>query len=655
MKKRLFFLVFLLALPIVFSQDWVFDSEYLDIDLNISGKIELVPTKSSYDIDYIIANLSFFPKDGFQEEVLSIETEPVADIKDGVGIFKWENAKKMELEFSVKSDIRSFNKILKVKDKIKFPLSNLPKEVIGYTEPSETIDSDNEDIVKLASEIVSGEDDLYVAVFKLGEWTKSNIEYDLSTLTEGVSQKASWVLRNREGVCDELTNLFIAMCRSLGIPAKFISGVAYTNAEQFGEGFGAHGWSEVYFPGYGWIPFDVTYGEFGFVDAGHIKLKESLDANDASTKFQWLGRNINVKTSPLDVNAEVKEEKGRISEVVSIDARSIRDNIGFGSYNLIEATVKNLKDYYVASELVLSKSREIEVVGEEKKSLLLKPEEEKKVSWIIRVSDNLETGYVYTFPLVVGSLRNISQDLRFDVIENGKRFSLEGMENLAKEYEEEKSYSGNVELICKADNADIYEHEKTIVNCDIRNIGNVYLEELKVCLEEECNKVDLGITQEDSVSFDFEPKLVGAQEMVVKAFNDDVSKSAFFDITVYDEPSIEIGDLEYPSQVRYKELYEISFVLNKRSKFPPNNVRILVEPVDKEWEINQLNENRRFILNMYGSELRAGENNFRIFIRYEDRDDEGYETNDEFVIELVDVNIFQRIAIFFKHMLDFLK
>ena len=60
-------------------------------------------------------------------------------------------------------------------------------------------------------------DDLFIVVYKLAEWVKTNVNYDLSTLTASVSQKASWVLDNKEGVCDEITNLFIALSRALGI------------------------------------------------------------------------------------------------------------------------------------------------------------------------------------------------------------------------------------------------------------------------------------------------------------------------------------------------------------------------------------------------------------------------------------------------------
>ena len=128
-----------------------------------------------------------------------------------------------------------------------------------------------------------------VIVFKIGEWTKKNIKYDLSTLTESVSQKASWVLKNKEGVCDELTNLFISMLRSVGIPARFVTGMVYTNME---SSWGNHGWAEVYFPGKGRVPWDVTFGQFGWVDPSHVKLDDDVDSGESSVNYKWRSRNI---------------------------------------------------------------------------------------------------------------------------------------------------------------------------------------------------------------------------------------------------------------------------------------------------------------------------------------------------------------------------
>ena len=64
------------------------------------------------------------------------------------------------------------------------------------------------------------------------------------------------------------------MLRAVGVPAKFVSGVAYTDSPLFTERWGGHGWAEVYFPEIGWVAFDPTFGEFGWIDVGHIKNEE---------------------------------------------------------------------------------------------------------------------------------------------------------------------------------------------------------------------------------------------------------------------------------------------------------------------------------------------------------------------------------------------
>jgi transglutaminase-like putative cysteine protease len=70
----------------------------------------------------------------------------------------------------------------------------------------------------------------------------------------------------REGYCDYYASAMVVMLRSLGIPARTVSGYA---EGRYDEETGlyyiterdAHTWVEVYFPGYGWIEFEPTAGE----------------------------------------------------------------------------------------------------------------------------------------------------------------------------------------------------------------------------------------------------------------------------------------------------------------------------------------------------------------------------------------------------------
>ncbi len=63
---------------------------------------------------------------------------------------------------------------------------------------------------------------------------------------------AVWALRKRKGDCTEFADLFIALCRANGLPARYCEGYVLTN--NFDTP--AHDWAEVYSEKYGWIPFD---------------------------------------------------------------------------------------------------------------------------------------------------------------------------------------------------------------------------------------------------------------------------------------------------------------------------------------------------------------------------------------------------------------
>ncbi len=650
MLLSLLLLLITLLIPIATAEDYS-NVKNLLVKTTISSEATIKPTKDNYNIKHLIVNLSFFPQDSFNQDVSRLSTVPPSTIEDTI-LFKWESPSEEKLKFTVNAEVRTNNDHIKVNDKVRFPIKELPDELRIYTRPSATVDSDNKEIIRLASILAEGEDDLYVVVFKLAEWTKNNVKYDLSTLTESVSQKASWVLRNREGVCDELTNLFIAMARSLGIPAKFVSGIAYTNSPLFKDEWGPHGWAEVYFPGYGWIPFDVTYGEFGFIDPGHIKSKEALDADEPSTKYQWLGSNVGVETEKLDIKTEVQEATGAMAPLVSLDAGVAKDIAGFGSYNLVEAGVENLKNFYVSTELYLSKPNEVEIIGSDKKQVLLKPLEKKSIYWTIRLIEGLNRNYIYTLPIGVSTLRGITSNSSFKSTADSQIFSLEQVNDILEQKKEEgiKAYSKNINISCDISKKEFYQYEDAYITCILKNTGNVFLERLNTCLEE-CEEFDLGIAQEKTINFSVNKSIVGNKEEIIKAFNEQVSKVSYVGFILLDAPEIEIADLEYPEYVSFDDDYSISFVMDKKSWSVPKDIVIDLKQngFSRKWEIDKLARNEKFTVSLEGNELDM-ENKFEILIGYRGNDGKEYNVEKEFFIRLNDASFPQRIQIFLKRI-----
>ena len=70
------------------------------------------------------------------------------------------------------------------------------------------------------------------------------------------------VLRLRKGVCQDFAHLAIACVRSMGLPARYMSGYIETTTEPGKEKLigadASHAWFSVFIPGIGWVGFDPT-------------------------------------------------------------------------------------------------------------------------------------------------------------------------------------------------------------------------------------------------------------------------------------------------------------------------------------------------------------------------------------------------------------
>jgi transglutaminase-like putative cysteine protease len=67
-------------------------------------------------------------------------------------------------------------------------------------------------------------------------------------------------LEKKCGSCRDISVLFMACARYVGLAARFVSGYIYdANRAENSE---LHAWVEVYLPGSGWVGYDPTYGLF---------------------------------------------------------------------------------------------------------------------------------------------------------------------------------------------------------------------------------------------------------------------------------------------------------------------------------------------------------------------------------------------------------
>ncbi len=85
----------------------------------------------------------------------------------------------------------------------------------------------------------------------------------------GGARSPAETLAVARGACRDVTVLFMASCRALGIPARFVSGYQAEADTPDGRRH-LHAWPEAFLPGSGWRGFDPTHGLA--VTDGHVAL-----------------------------------------------------------------------------------------------------------------------------------------------------------------------------------------------------------------------------------------------------------------------------------------------------------------------------------------------------------------------------------------------
>jgi transglutaminase-like putative cysteine protease len=109
-----------------------------------------------------------------------------------------------------------------------------------------------------------------------------DFEFDPEATT--VSTPLETLLREKRGVCQDFAHLMIGSLRSLGLPARYVSGYLLTNppsgqARLIGAD-ASHAWIAVYCPVLGWVDFDPTNNVIPSTE--HITLAWGRDFSDVS-------------------------------------------------------------------------------------------------------------------------------------------------------------------------------------------------------------------------------------------------------------------------------------------------------------------------------------------------------------------------------------
>ena len=118
-----------------------------------------------------------------------------------------------------------------------------------------------------------------------------------------VSTTASEAFEAGHGVCQDYVHIFCAAARSLGIPARYVSGHLYrrdgANVQPT-----THAWAEAWDPELGWIAFDPTNGICA--DDAYVRIACGLDYRDAAP---FSGTVAGGGDQEMKVKVEVREAR----------------------------------------------------------------------------------------------------------------------------------------------------------------------------------------------------------------------------------------------------------------------------------------------------------------------------------------------------------
>ena len=263
----------------------------------------------SFGLDYFLQNnnvtsqiqeITLPPDNNYQKIILeSLDPAPLDVIVDADGNFiaQYKLPPKKKLDISAKGYVEVFHK----------PFRNVytlltAQEKNLYTQPQRYWETDTGFIKDKANELKTPE--------KIYQFVTSFLSYSEDRLNQPKIERkgaAAAASSPKESVCMEFTDLFIAIARAAGIPAREVTGYAYTQNTRLrclslalNEGDILHAWPEYWDDKLGWVQIDPTWGS----TSGGLDYFNKLDFNHITLSQRGLS-----STSPQSAGAFKREDQ----------------------------------------------------------------------------------------------------------------------------------------------------------------------------------------------------------------------------------------------------------------------------------------------------------------------------------------------------------
>ncbi len=169
-------------------------------------------------------------------------------------------------------------------------------ETVEYLQPSPLVNRSQE-LDEFLYGLTRPAGRLIDVVNQLNEAIRCSLSYEKKVTT--ARTPVDEALRLGRGVCQDFAHLFIAACRGLGLPARYVSGYIHETGE-----VATHAWCQVWTGRFGWVDVDPTRGTP--VGDDYVKIGIGRDYSDIPpNRGVWKGRAdetiaVSVKVEPIE-------------------------------------------------------------------------------------------------------------------------------------------------------------------------------------------------------------------------------------------------------------------------------------------------------------------------------------------------------------------
>jgi hypothetical protein len=437
------------------------------------------------------------------------------------------------------------------------------------------------------------------------------------------------------------------MLRSVGIPARYVSGYAYTNKGNDGcSNFEPHSWIEAYIPSHGWVSIDPTYKEFFWINSAHVPLYKNYDMLNISSLSLHTYNPDFLNSSPHTFEIELISYE-KTQSILDINA-SADDEIAEDSYLMINVSISNPSNFWVPETLTLPVYKTINLINSNPSIPIVIPPMQTVTKYFIFKIPSLECGTLCysdaSFNFSLGGGEYSSKTVRINPnIESTN--TLEELTAIAKE--DERIISPELLVFGIMLNKDKFLEQNPILSFSIKNIGNSMTD---INLSIRYGDILLNETIRNLLineQRDYEKELTLPSQ---KGLIDVILRFDFLNNSLYHNSSfIALKEPEYNISINALDNFNYSIILNSQD----SSLSGLIKTYVNNEEIKSQNIQKNNIVSLSKNDFRIGANTIQFVLDYSQGKNYYFKALE--VSYYYSPDFFERISRFFESVINIFK